>query len=323
MNTSIHSIVPFEKICGVNYAPFCPSGSFRNKRAKESLTLLKERTHANLVIFTINGLMDTTNSETIDYSSLATITDDELKEMIEYAHNLGMAVGLKPTVNCKNGMWRAHVNFFDEDVPCEPKWCNWFDSYTDFQKHYANLAQSNGCEMLIAGCEMVMAERRADEWRKLISDIRVDYKGPVSYNTDKYQEHNVSWWDCVDFICSSGYYPIHDWPNQLDRIEKVVHKFDKPFFFAEVGCMSVTGSELEPNNWRIPQEFNMECQASWYDDMFKACIERDWVGGWAVWSWTDKLYAPNTVQTQGNYQIYNKKCESIIADFYQKHNQHM
>lgn len=320
MKSSISSIVPYEKICGVNFAPFCPSGCFATKKAKESLLQMKERTNANLVIFTINGLMDTPNSESIDYSSPATVTDDELKEMIDYAQSLDLLVGLKPTVNCKNGMWRAHVNFFDEDVPCEPKWKNWFHSYADFQRHFAILAQENSCSMFIAGCEMVMAERRASEWRNLIQEIRKDYKGPVSYNTDKYQEHNVSWWDCVDFICSSGYYPIHDWENQLNRIEAVVKKYQKPFFFAEIGCMSVSGSELEPNNWQIPPVFNMDCQADWYQTMFESSIKRDWMGGWAIWSWSDKLYSPNTVNTRCDYQIYEKKCETVIRDFYSRYN---
>ena len=31
------------------------------------------------------------------------------------AQELGLLVALKPTVNCKNGTWRAHINFFDEE----------------------------------------------------------------------------------------------------------------------------------------------------------------------------------------------------------------
>lgn len=54
--------------------------------------------------------------------------------------------------------------------------------------------------------------------------------GLVSYNTDKYQEDHVSWWDCVDVISSSGYYPIDQWEQELDRIEKTVLKYRKPFF---------------------------------------------------------------------------------------------
>lgn len=58
----------------------------------------------------------------------------------------------------------------------------------------------------------------------------MEYHGLVSYNTDKYQEDHVSWWDCVDVISSSGYYPIDQWEQELDRIEKTVLKYRKPFF---------------------------------------------------------------------------------------------
>ena len=46
----------------------------------------------------------------------------------------------------------------------------------------------------------------------------MEYYGLMSYNTDKYQEDHVSWWDCVDVISSSGYYPIDQWEQELDRI---------------------------------------------------------------------------------------------------------
>ena len=91
---------------------------------------------------------------------------------------------------------------------------------------------------------------RSAEWRQTIAEIRSVFKGLVSYNTDKYQEHNVTWWDCVDVISSSGYYPIEDWERQLDRIEAVAAKYQKPFFFAEAGCMSVAGSKHVPNGYK-------------------------------------------------------------------------
>lgn len=318
MSTTINSLIHLDKICAVNFAPFCPCGSFTTPKARESLAAMKERTAANFVILTPNGLMDTPNSEKIDYTSQATVSDDELKEMIAYAQKLGLAVALKPTANCKNGTWRAHINFFDEDVPCEPKWHNWFDSYAAFQRHYARIAEEMGCVMHIAGCEMVMSERRANEWRQLISDIRLDFKGPVSYNTDKYQEHNVSWWDCVDIISSSGYYPLLDWNRQLDRIEAVVNQFDKPFFFAETGCMSVSGSEHVPNDWGLSGNVDLKCQADWYETMFETTLARKWVGGWGLWSWTDKLYAPGSINTRGDYEIFNKPCEAVIKRYYEQ-----
>lgn len=304
------------KICGITFAPFAPAGSFRQENAKQSLKMMKECTSANFVIFVPGGLQETPQSEKISYTSDRTMTDDELKAMIEYAHSLGLRVAIKPTVNCANGTWRAHINFFDEDVPCEPKWRNWFSSYMEFQNHYAGIAQETGCEMHIAGCEMVMSERREKEWRQTIAEIRKEFGGLVSYNTDKYQEHNVKWWDCVDVISSSGYYPIDDWERQLDRIEAVVTKFRKPFFFAEAGCMSVAGSKYVPNDWSVRGESDLEGQKDWYSAMFSACRKRSWVGGFALWSWTDRLYSEAETERRKDYELYAKPAERIVQENY-------
>lgn len=305
-----------EYICGMTYAPFARKGSYQEKSAFDSLRKMKENTNSNFVILAPNGLQDTAQSEEICYTSEATVSDDELKGMIDYAKELGMRVALKPTVNCKNGTWRAHVNFFDEDVVCEPKWCNWFESYTEFQLHYARLAKEMGVEMHIAGCEMVMAERREAEWRKLIADIRSEFDGFVSYNTDKYQEHNVKWWDAVDVISSSGYYPLEDWENQLDRIEAVVKKFQKPFFFAEAGCMSIVDSNKVPNDWAVQGEADAKGQADWYEAMFEACLKREWVRGMAFWSWSSHLYTKNDALKRKDYEIYAKPAEKIVKKYY-------
>ena len=97
-----------EYICGVTFAPFACAGAFFKPGAKESLAMMKERTGANFVIFVPGGLQETPQSEEICFTSKATMEDDELIAMIEYAKEIGLRVALKPTVNCKNGTWRAH-----------------------------------------------------------------------------------------------------------------------------------------------------------------------------------------------------------------------
>ena len=305
-------------ICGMNFAPFAKEGSFFSERSRKSLALMKERTSSDFVIFVPNGLQNTPQSEEICYTSKATMQDDELKRMIEYAQGMGLRVALKPTVNCKNGAWRAYISFFNEDVHCEPKWQNWFDSYSGFQRHYAGISQEMGCSMHIAGCEMVMSEHREKEWRQVIADIRSEYRGLVSYNTDKYQEHNVKWWDCVDVISSSGYYPLLEIEQELDRIENVVIQYNKPFFFAEAGCMSVEGAKEVPNNWALRGELDFMAQALWYDAMMTACEKREWFGGWAFWSWSDRLYALNHALQRGDYEIYGKPAEEVLCRHYRE-----
>lgn len=303
-------------IKGITFAPFSHKGSFETKEAQESIINLKEKTGADFITLVPNGLQETPQSEEISYITEANTTDKELIAMIQCAHKIGLRVALKPTVNCKNGTWRAHINFFDKDVHCEPKWSNWFAAYTDFQLHYAKIAEQTGCEMFLAGCEMVMSERRETEWRKLIADIKAVYSGPVSYNTDKYQEDNITWWDCVDVISSSGYYPLKDWEQELDRIEAVVKKFHKPFFFAECGCMSTEGSSKVPNDWHIHGNVNLEEQADWYTAMFEACKKRPWVEGFCIWDWAWKQYPAAKAESHGGYDIYEKPAQAIVKKYY-------
>lgn len=305
-----------EYIKGITFAPFARRGLLSDPKTAESLESLVSRTNANLVLLVPNGLQDTAQSETIDFRSEASMSDEELTAFIEKIHRAGLRAALKPTVNCRNCTWRAHINFFDEDVPCEPKWGNWFASYTEFQAHYAAIAEKTGCELFLAGCEMVQSERREKEWRALLADLRGVYHGPISYNTDKYQEHNVKWWDAVDVISSSGYYPINDLERQLDRIEAVVKRFQKPFFFAECGCMSTEGSNLVPNDWSVKGAVDPKGQADWYRALFEACEKRDWVGGFAVWDWAGRQYPLEKALLNGGYEIYGKPAEKVVAEYY-------
>jgi hypothetical protein len=293
-------------------------GDFLKEEARESLRLMQERTASDTVIIAISALQETAHTTDIDYSGEHMVSDEELVGMINYAKALGLRVILKPTVNCKDGTWRAHINFFDLDVPCEPKWSDWFKSYTTYQKHYAEIAEQTGCEMLIVGCEMVQTERRADDWRALIHEVRNVYRGLVSYNTDKYQENQVTFWDAVDVISSSGYYPTGEWEQELDRIEKVVKQYDKPFFFAEAGCPSRTGSSQIPNDWGHIGDVNLEEQARFYEDMFQACDRYGFVEGFGLWDWNSLLHPLDEAGTHDGYGVYGKPAEQVIFDYYHK-----
>lgn len=168
--------------------------------------------------------------------------------------------------------------------------------------------------MFLPGCEMVMAERRADEWRALVHALRGIYGGVIAYNCDKYQEDHVSWWDCVDVIASSGYYPIDDWPRQLDRIEQVAERFDKPFFFAELGCMATEGSSLRPNDWSVKGSYAPQEQAAWYETLFAQALQRPFVRGFAFWDWADRDVQPE----EKGYNLRGTRAAQLAREVYQQ-----
>nr|WP_307992881.1 1,4-beta-xylanase [uncultured Niameybacter sp.] len=309
-----------EFIKGFTFGFMTPRGKFSDKEAKQSLNLLVEETNSNTIIFTLAAYQDTAHSEEVDYTGSHMPTDEELIELITLAKSKGLRIIIKPLVNCRNGVWRAHINFFDQDVVCEPKWSNWFESYTKYQLHYAKIAEQVGAEMLVVGCEMVQTERKAAEWRKLIEEVRKVYTGLITYNTDKYQEDHVTWWDAVDVISSSGYYPINDWDNQLERIHRIVKKFNKPFFFAEAGCPARTGSSIIPNNWEHKGELNLQEQEEYYKIMFEKCKKESWICGFGLWDWKTHLYPKADGIKDDDYSVYGKPACQVIKEFYRSVN---
>ncbi|WP_138495127.1 glycoside hydrolase family 113 [Paenibacillus pinistramenti] len=270
----------------------------------------------NWTAIALSALQETAQSTEIPFEEAPTVTDAEVRWAIRKAKSLGLKVCLKPVVNVRNGTWRAHIAFFDHEVPGEPSWREWFQSYGRFIRHYAAIAEEEGCEMLCIGCEMVQTDKREDEWRALIAEVRDIYSGLITYNCDKYQEGHVSWWDDVDLISSSGYYPLGEWEQELDRIEGVLNKWQKPFFFMEAGCPSRENSPSRPNDWSMAGAPSEEAQKRYYEDMFAACAKRKWVQGFMLWDWPAKLYDAAEAAENDDYCMYGKSAADVIREHY-------
>lgn len=290
---------------------------YADQETMDSLKMLVKTTACDSIILAVGALQDTPQSEEIDYKGSHIPTDAELIQVIRYAkEELGLSIVLKPMLNCRNGVWRAHINFFDVEVPCEAKWSKWFASYTEYMLHYARIAEDTSCEMLMIGCELVQTERKENYWRALVEKVRHVYTGPLTYNTDKYQEAEVKWWDCLDVISSSGYYPQTKWEENLDRIEAVVKRCHKPFFFAECGCMCRVGCQEVPNDWNYQGESDLRIQADYYKTMFEVCSKREWIEGFGCWDWVSN-YKDYPIDND-SYSVYQKPSAKVIHDFYSR-----
>lgn len=312
-----------ETINGITFGFMSQRGDWQDPMSRESLRMMKEELAASHVILPITVTQAHPQSNKIDWQSDNVLIDAEVKGMIAYAQGIGLKVILKPMVNVADGTWRAHINFFDYDVPCEPTWSQWFDSYREYLNHYAKLAEETGCVMLVIGCELVNSDRREAQWRETISQIRQHYNGLLTYNCDKYQENNLTWWDAVDVISSSGYYPIDKWEQELDRIEQVVNHYQKPFFFCEVGCPSREGSQYLPNDWSFSGEVSMIAQSRWFEKMFTACDKRNWIQGFGIWDWKARLYSREMALKDDDYGVYGKPAAAIIREFYKSTKQYI
>ncbi|MCA9765605.1 MAG: 1,4-beta-xylanase [Carnobacterium sp.] len=307
-----------EYINGVTFGYLSQRGEWAKEEAFESLRLLKNRCAATHIILAVVVEQASIHATKIDWQNKNVLGDQEVKDMIAYAHKIGLKVILKPMVNIADGTWRAHINFFEYDVPCEPKWSDWFISYTEFITHYAKIAQDTKCSLFVIGCELVNSNRREKEWRQVIKAVRNSYKGLITYNCDKYQEDRLTWWDALDVISSSGYYPIDKWGQELERIEKIVMKEQKPFFFCEVGCASRTGSKWLPNNWELQGHVDHLSQKEWYTEMFEQADKHEWIRGVGLWDWKAQLYSIEKADENDDYALYGKPTEEVVKQYFEK-----
>ena len=284
------------------------------QEAKNQIDEMIEKCAINTVNITLGAKQEHTYSVDIKWKGQHMLSDEKFIELIQYSKKKGLKVIVKPMVNTMDGYWRAFIRFFDEDVPCEPKWGDWFKSYTEYMLHYAELAEKYEVDMIIIGCELVGTDHRQQEWRELISKVRKVYSGLLTYNCDKYQEHNVKWWDALDVISSSGYYPMTDWDNQIKRIQAVIDEYNKPFFFSETGCPATKGASKVPNDWNVIGRYpvDLEEQALYFKTMFEKCKQLKNHFGYSLWDWSMSAEK----NQPGDYSVLDKPAEKIIKEYF-------
>lgn len=303
-------------INGCTFAFMSPRGFTRREGWKRSLQLMVESTGCDTVVLPVAALQDHAFSTRVDYQTPDVMGMEDVCAVAQEARRLGLRLIVKAMVNCRDGYWRAYIRFFDSYVPTEPTWEQWFRSYDEFVVALARTAQQVQADMFCLGCEMVGTDHRDREWRELIAQVRQVYTGPLTYNCDKYQEHNVAWWDALDAISSSGYYPMDQLEEHFLRIEQVAEKFGKPFFFMESGCPSREGSEFVPNNWGFGGEQSNQAQERWYRAYTEALLRHPKIRGCVWWDWSAlHLYPYEQGAVNNNYCVYGKPAEKVLQEY--------
>ena len=292
-----------------------PRGFTKQDDWRRSLDEMFAVTGCDTLLLPIAALQDHAFSTQVDYLTDDVMSFEDAATVCRYAQSLGKKVILKAMVNCRDGYWRAYIRFFDTYVPTEPTWQEWFASYTAFCAELASLAQTLKADMFCVGCEMVGTDHREQEWRALVAEVRRRYDGLVVYNCDKFQEDHVTWWDCLDAISSSGYYPIEQLDEHFARIHAVADRFEKPFLFMECGCPSREGSEHVPNNWNFGGAQSNAAQRRWYEAFTAAMLRYPWVRGVGWWDWSERLYPKQAGETDDGYCVYGKPSAEVTRTF--------
>ncbi len=321
------------EIKGFTYGYAANRGDYRKAEAVRSRELLFE-TGVNWMCLAFVVEQKHVFSTEIHFDFGKNCSDRDIMAAIEHAHENGVKVCLKPMVNCADGIWRAYIKFPDAEFEGrDVYWDKWFESYGNYLKYYAELAEETGCEMLCIGCEMCGTEHKEEHWRKLIAEIRQIYSGKLIYNTNHGHEDGIKWFDAVDFVGTSAYFPVEkeggatsemmqvEWRKVRESMKQLYDKWGKKVVFIEIGCRSAHGCAAMPWDFThrdLPHDEDE--QAAFYDSCLKVFGEEDWFGGMFWWDWSTFIYdTPEEAAKENGFNIHLKKAEKVMKDFYMSH----
>ena len=265
--------------------------------------------------------------ETIEEDSIIpdlkdTPEDKALVHAINKAHSLGMKVMLKPHVDVRTGEWRGDV------IPSEA----WFESYKDYIMYYTRLAQEYDVEVFAIGTELgnTTLPNWEAQWEDLISQIRDVYSGKLVYGANWDEYKTVGFWDKVDFVGISAYFPltakkdptkaelVNAWESNAEEIEAWLgeNRINKPVIFTEIGYCSADGTNTQP--WSVLSNLSDEYidqaeQADSLDAMVTVCSAKPWFKGFYWWN-----YFPQERWSPLGYTIRGKGAEDVLARWLKK-----
>jgi uncharacterized membrane protein len=252
-------------------------------------------------------------------------TDARIRTAIRDAHSRGLQVMLKPHVDALNGQWRGDFNPSNAAA--------WFQSYTQFIVHYAQIAQEEGAELFCMGTEFktISGAANRDRWVAVIGSIRNAYGGPLTYAANATfpadEFTSVSFWDQLDIIGLDGYFTLTDQNNptlaQLisawtsnrfgENIVAAVQNFassrQKPLIFTEIGYKSTDGTNREPWNFGLSGAVDTAEQRDCYEAAFTVWSQQStWMRGFFWWAWP----VPPPAANDGDYNPRSKPAETVL-----------
>ncbi|MCR5154798.1 MAG: glycosyl hydrolase family 53 [Lachnospiraceae bacterium] len=320
------------EIKGYTYGYKAVKGTYTSEAAVRSREALME-TGINWVCLAFSVRQKSYSSTEIYFDYRRSVSDLDIISTVEHFRKNNIKVCLKPMIDTDDGVWRARIDFPDETMFNEDKyWKTWFEYYTAYILHYAEIAEYTGCEMLCLGCEMLGTERKETYWRELIAKVRKVYSGKLTYNTNHGHEDEAKWYDAIDYVGTSAYYRVAkeggasveemkaEWEKVANNLEETCKRLNKKIIFMEIGCRSARGCAAMPWDF-MHKEFphDEEEQANFYESCLKTFSDKPWFEGIFWWDWSPVIYESKEIAANDNdFNIHLKKAEEVLKREWRK-----
>lgn len=249
------------------------------------------------------------------------------KQYIEVLQKNDIKVMLKPQIWVMRGEFTGKIKM-NSDL----HWEELEKTYSDFILTYARVAQEKKVAVFCIGTELeLFVKNRPVYWRQLIEEVKMIYKGKVTYaaNWDEYVK--TPFWEGLDYIGIDGYFPLSEtktpkveelksgWKKHKLKMKKCSDSLQKKILFTEFGYRSVDYAAAKP--WEVDYSkasVNLEGQVNTTQVLFEELWEEEWFAGGFVWKWfIDHKKAGG--EKNPRFTPQNKPAENVIRDFYLRH----
>ena len=221
--------------------------------------------------------------------------EEGVVKTIKLAHQDSIGVMLKPQIYIPGG-WVG-----DLDFKTESEWLEWESNYREYIFHFVDIAVRENIEIFCIGTEFkVSIEKRSEFWLELITDIRKEFCGKLTYSANWDNYKRIKFWNELDYIGVSSYFPLSEqktptvsslvkaWQPTVKELRNYSKKLNVPILFTEYGYLSVDG--CAGNTWELekkvhPLNINEQAQANAIEALYTVFWEEDfWAGGF-MWKW--------------------------------------
>jgi hypothetical protein len=241
---------------------------------------------------------------------------------IRYAKSLGLHVFVTIQLQSSGDQpWSAFVNFSNYAQEQQ-----WFDSYWQTVKPYAEAAQKYGVEQFAIGTEYRWLEQNAPAslWNDLISKVSQVFHGTITYDMDwtSLPDSPPSWMrnPILKMIGISSYEPLVNYAVRVDPAKmrslwaKVAQRdldnfsitVGKPILLSEIGFPNCQLALYQPWNYACTAPADQQEQAAATDAALADIIPDERIQGTFFWGW-DNARVLNLINVQ---------AASVILKYY-------
>jgi hypothetical protein len=145
-------------------------------------------------------------------------------------------------------MFKPHVDVVGNEPRTKiPFSENWWQVYKRRIEEYALFAKDSGCDLFCIGNELKGTTGECEKWKDLAKAARDLFDGKILYGANRDEVSEISWWNSVDYIGVSAYYPLRGFKDGLEKLARLFDEHKKKVVLTEIGYCSWEGAHREPH----------------------------------------------------------------------------